>query len=172
MTEPCLWRASSSPRTQPVAIFLSPIFFPFSGVPSTTTGYTQTGMPTVNLELYLILLDQSDQSVALEWPIPSHVRACWKCASPRITAVCISGGNVPWQSLPVVPKASWRVRCSTWDHSQFLGATSASHTCSSLRYWGSQQQNHLRRSCGFPNTMTTTGNTPFSSGKNYSYLTH
>ena len=70
-------------------------FFPFSGVPSTATGYTQTGMPTVNLELYLILLDQSDQSVALEWPIPSHVRACWKCASPRITAVCISGGNVP-----------------------------------------------------------------------------
>ncbi|KAK7807775.1 hypothetical protein U0070_000090 [Myodes glareolus] len=85
-------------------------FFPFSGVPSTATGYTQTGMPTVNLELYLVLLDQSDQSVALEWPIPSH-------------------------------------------------------TCSSLRYWGSQQQNHLRRSCGFSNTMTITGNTPFSSGQ-------
>lgn len=58
--EPRLRRASSPPSKNSASGFIpfANFFSLLWSVPSTATGYTQTGMPTVDLELYLILLGQ------------------------------------------------------------------------------------------------------------------
>lgn len=97
--EPRLRRASSPPSKNSASGFIPfANFSPFSGVYLQQLLDThRLGMPTMNLELYLILLGQlrSECGPRVADSV-SRKGGSERCASPRLAVVCISGGKGPY----------------------------------------------------------------------------